>query len=374
MYSKLVSIPAILFLAALASASLALAQVGSPGAVYTMTNSAQGNEVLEFERLADGALRFAAAYPTEGLGSGDGLGNQGGIVLSDDGRWLLVVNAGSDEISVFAVGSSGLILAGKAPSGGVRPISVAVHKKLVYVVHAGGGVGSTDSIQGFTLDSTGELSELPASERDLSAPATGPAQIGFSPDGRFVLVTEKATSRIDVFLLDAEGYATGPIAHPSAGQTPFAFAFGKRGQLFVSEVFGGAPDAGAVSSYVLDDSGQLGIVDASVPNTETAPCWLVATKGGRFIFTTNTPDDSLSAYAVGFDGHLDLVDDDGRTGEPGAGTRPLDMDLSDDGRFLYTLNIGNGTISTFRVMPDGSLAQTHVVDGLPGGVNGLAAR
>ena len=115
-------------------------------------------------------------------------------------------------------------------------------------------------------------------------------------------------------------------------------------------------------------------VEASVPNTETAPCWLVVTKGGRYVFTTNTPDDSLSSYRVDFDGGLELVDEDGRTGEPGAGTRPLDMDLSDDGRFLYTLNIGNGTISTFRVRPEGSLEHLHVIDGIPGGVNGLAAR
>jgi 6-phosphogluconolactonase (cycloisomerase 2 family) len=50
------------------------------------------------------------------------------------------------------------------------------------------------------------------------------------------------------------------------------------------------------------------------------------------------------------------------------------MDLSRDGRHLYTLNIGDGTISTFRVGPDGSLTLTSTIDGVPSGVNGLAAR
>jgi 6-phosphogluconolactonase len=347
---------------------------GVAGAVYTMTNDAGGNAVVAYARLADGSLRLAGTHPTGGLGSGDDLGNQGGVVLSDDGRWLLVVDAGSDELSVFAVRKRGLALVDTAPSGGVRPISVAVHHDLVYVVHAGGAVGDVDTIAGLRLSPKGRLRPLPGSSRPLGVPNAGPAQIGFSPDGRFLIVTEKATSFIDVFPVDADGYTGSPVWNPSVGETPFAFDFGKRDQLFVSEVFGGAEDAGAVSSYSLGSDGSLQTIAGSVPNTETAPCWLVVGQGGRYAFTTNTPDDSLSAYAIDFEGFLHLVDADGRTGEPGAGRSPLDMDLSDDGRFLYTLNIGDDTISTFRVGRDGSLRHLGVIDGVPDGANGLAAR
>jgi 6-phosphogluconolactonase len=359
---------------ALAGVSASAADPGVVGAAYTMTNAPGGNEVLAYDRLADGSVRFAGAYDTGGLGSGGGLGNQGGVVLSANKRWLLVVNAGSDQLSLFEVRRRGLALKDVVYSGGTRPISVAMNKNLVYVVHDGGSVGDSDSVFGFRLQPDGELFPLSGSSSPLSAAATAPAQIGFSPDGRFLLVSEKATSRIDVFPVDEAGYLDAAVINPAAGQTPFAFAFGHRDLLFVSEVFGGANDAGAVSSYSLGADGQLATVDASVPNTETAPCWLVVTKGGRYVFTTNTPDDSLSAYAIDFDGRLELVDDDGRTGEPGPGTRPLDMDLSDDGRFLYTLNIGNGSISTFRVLPDGGLEHRSATAGLPGGVNGLAVR
>jgi 6-phosphogluconolactonase (cycloisomerase 2 family) len=296
------------------------------------------------------------------------------VVLSDKGRWLLVVNAGSDEISVFAVHRRGLTLTDTAPSGGVRPVSVAVSEDLVYVVHAGGAVGDTDSVTGFRLDRRGHLTPLVGSSRPLSGSDTAPAQVDFTPDGRFLLVTEKATSNIVVFALDRDGYTGAAVVNPAEGITPFAFAFGKRDQVFVSEVFGGAEDAGAVSSYRLQADGTLGVIDASIPNTETAPCWLVVTRGARYLYTTNTPDDSLSGYAIDFDGHIELLDADGRTGEPGPGTRPLDMDLSDDGRFLFTLNVGDGTISTFAVRHDGSLDHLDVVDGVPAGVNGLAAR
>lgn len=364
----------IIVLALLPVAGTASAQNGVVGAVYTATNDPAGNTVLQYDRLADGSLVYQGAYDTGGLGSGDGLGNQGGVVISDDGRWLLAVNAGSDEVSAFAIGRHGLSLTDTEYSGGIRPVSVAIHQDLVYVVHAGGAVGGADSLGALRLQPDGSLDHLAGSSVALSAANTGPAQVGFSPDGRFVVVTEKATNRLAVFPVADDGYAGPGVFNASAGQTPFAFDFGKRDLLFVSEVFGGAADAGAVSSYRLLRDGTLETVSASVPNTETAPCWLVATKGGRFLFTTNTPDDSLSAYDVGFDGQISLVDADGRTGEPGAGTAPLDMDLSDDGRHLYTLNIGNGSVSTFRVGSDGSLTETSTRAGLPTGVNGLAAR
>lgn len=360
--------------ASLVLAAPADAQGGVIGAVYTMTNDAAGNAVLEFDRMADGRLAFQASHDTGGLGSGGGLGNQGGLVISDDGRWLLVVNAGSDEVSVFAIGKGGLALTDTEPSGGVRPVSVAIHDDLVYVAHAGGAVGDADSVTAFHLGPHGDLEWLAGSGVPLSAPSTAPAQVGFSHDGRFALVTEKATSVLAVFPVDRDGYPGPGVYNPAAGTTPFAFDFGKRDQVFVSEVFGGAPDAGAVSSYRLLDDGTLETLAPSVPNHETAPCWLVVTEGARYAFTTNTPDDSLSAYAIGFDGGLTLVDEDGRTGEPGTGTGPLDMDLSDDGRHLYTLNVGNGTISTFRIGPHGSLTETSTATGLPAGVNGLAAR
>jgi 6-phosphogluconolactonase len=340
------------------------------GAVYTMTNAEDGNEVLVYDRRADGSLLPAGRYDTGGLGSPGALGgNQGGVVLSDDGRWLLVVNPGSDEISLFSVHNHGLRLRDTALSGGDLPISVAIHENLVYVVHAG-----DDSIAGFRIRRNGRLSPLVGSGHSLSGVGTMPAQIGFSPDGRFLLVTEKATNSIDVFRLNRHGEVVDVVQNASAGVTPFAFAFGKRGQLFVSEVFGGADDAGAVSSYQLKPDGTLNVISESVPNTETAPCWLVVTRGGRYVYTTNTPDDSLSAYATDFGGHLELLAADGRSGEPGPGTKPLDMDLSDGDRFLYTLNIGNNRISTFGVEWDGSLTLLWDGPDLPAGANGLAAR
>src|SRR3954447_27023812 len=99
---------AIVGLAAAAALAVAAAATAAPseagrGAVYTLTNSPAGNAVLVYTRAADGALVPAASYPTGGLGTGAGLGSQGAVVFSDDGRRLLAVNAGSDSVSLFAV-------------------------------------------------------------------------------------------------------------------------------------------------------------------------------------------------------------------------------------------------------------------------------
>ena len=355
------------------TASLAAAVAADraqPGAVYTLSNAATGNVVLVFDRAADGTLAAAGAFPTGGLGTGGGLGSQGALVLSQGGRFLLAVNAGSDEVSVLRVRPSSLELVGTVPSGGDQPTSVTVHKDLVYVLNAGGA----GNIVGFRLGRSGALSPIAGSTRPLSSAAAAPAQVEFSPNGRVLVVTERETNVISTYLVGRDGLVTGPNVNPSAGATPFGFAFDNSGRLLVSEAFGGAADASASSSYVLHDDGTLTLLSGSVPTTETAACWLVVTNSGRFAYVTNTGSGSLSGYGIEPDGRLTLLDADGRTGETGAGSAPIDAAFDVASRFLYTLNAGNGSISAFAVRSNGSLAELEGVAGLPAGAVGLAAR
>lgn len=339
------------------------------GEVYTMTNAAAGNSVLVFERDARGRLHAAGEYDTGGLGTDGGLGNQGGVILNRSGRWLFVVNAGSNQVSVFRVGRHGLRLVDVADSGGVRPVSLTLDRDLLYVLNAG-----SDSITGFHVSRHGKLEPLVGSTRPLSGAGTGPAQISFSPDGEQLVVTEKATNRIVAYQLDEDGIPSAPIVHDSVGQTPFGFAFDRRGRLFVSEAAGGAADAGSVSSYDLEDDGDLETISGAVPTTESAACWVVITGNGRYAYTTNAGSGTVSGYTIGRDGSLTLLDADGVTGVTGAGSTPIDMAFSVNSRYLYTLNAGNDTISAFRVDHNGSLHPVQTLDGLPDGTNGLAAR
>ncbi|MEK6640390.1 MAG: beta-propeller fold lactonase family protein [Nitrospirota bacterium] len=335
--------------------------------VYTMSNASSGNAVLAFEQRGD-TLIPAGSFPTQGTGSGGGLGNQGAIVLSDDGDTLLAVNAGSDEVSVFRVHANGLTLADKVSSGGVRPISIAVHEDWVYVLNAGGsGIGN---ITGFVLTSRDTLKPIPGSTRPLSGPATAPAQVEFNPEGDTLVVTEKATRIIDTYTVDDDGIATGPVSHASSGITPFGFSFNKRGILIVSEAFGGAANASAVSSYALHQ-GSLRLLSASVPDLQSAVCWIVVTKNGKFAFGSNTGSNNISSYRVGRDGTLTLL----ASVAASTGAAPIDMALRGNSKFLYVLNATAHTIDVLRVdRGNGHLTPVTSLSGLPAGANGLVAR
>src|SRR5215471_5414010 len=214
----------LLAVAALASfsASAALAQADR-GAVYVLTNQTP-NSVLVFARAADGTLSFSGNFATGGSGGGTGvdpLGSQGSLVL---GRWhrrLFAVNAGSNDVSVFAVDGLNLGLLDRVGSGGAMPVSVAVHENLVYVVNAGG----TPNIQGFFVEpSSGHLIQIPGSSQALPGGASAsPGQIGISPDGDVLLVTEKGTNQIDTWTLTDEGLPVNGQVIASHGAVPFGF-------------------------------------------------------------------------------------------------------------------------------------------------------
>ena len=343
------------------------------GAVYVASNEAAGNRILQFHRDDSGALTPVGSFNTGGLGTGGGLGNQGGLVLTDNGEWLLVVNAGSNDISVFTVGSDGdfLRLADREASGGQHPISIAAKRGLVYVLNAGGAVGVTDNISGFRLSRHGQLVPIPGSTAPLSAGNVGPAEIHFGSDDDELFVTEKNTNRIDVFQLDEQGLIRSSQTFNSTGVTPFGFAVSRFDNILVSNAAGGAVNASSLTSYRFDD-GVLRVLAGPVATNQSAACWAVVTRSGDFAYTTNTGSASVSAYSIAADGTPTLLNGDGITAVTGKG--PIDAGFSFDDKFLFVLNSGDHSISTFAVRRDGSLTGAGTTYGLPAASNGLAAR
>ena len=127
-----------------------------------------------------------------------------------------------------------------------------------------------------------------------------------------------------------------------------------------------------MSSYEVADDGDLQIISASVPTHQTAACWVVLSRTERFAYTANTPDDSFSSFFVHRDGSLELRESQAASLPTGSG--PVDMAFSHDGRFLYSLNAGNGTVGAFWANPfSGSLKPLAGAANLPATVNGLAA-
>ena len=361
--------------AALALAGLSLPAVATDdgdndegfrsGKVFTSSNAVGANELLVYAAGPGGQLTLQTRLATQGHGTGTGLGNQGAVTLSGSGRHLFVVNALSNTVSTFSVRRSGLTLESTVDSGGQRPISVTEHDGIVYVLNAGGA----GNVAGFR-NLLGTLSPLTDSVRPLSASGgTGPAQVGFDNDGEVLVVTEKATNKLTTYRVRHDGRIGAPVVTASVGVTPFGFAFDRRGNVLVSEAFGGAANASAVSSYGFEDGAQPLAISRSVADTQSAACWVVVTPNGRYAYVTNTGSGSISSYAVQKSGKVSL----NQAVAAAAGAGPIDAAIAATGRALYVLNSGSQTISSFSVGTDGSLANPGSVAGVPAGANGLAA-
>ncbi len=411
------------------------------GAVYAMTNALTTNQIKVFRRAADGTLTAAQTINTGGGGSGfqrqgiDSLTSQGGLILDKAHRYLFAVNtetllSNTDDcqmgtISSFLVGPDGsLTLADRVPSGGLFPDSLTVDGNQLYVLNAGGpgttpacGVGP--NITGFTVSANGLLTAItestqpidpgtspgspgncdpgpfpPGFECGQNPPAfpRAPAQIGFTPDGDFMIVTVKSTNTIHVFPRDDNGapltptvYQGGTPAFPNP--TYFGFAFDKNGNLLMNEAFGrdssiGAGNAGAVSSFAIGRrTGTLTPISQSVANAQTTPCWAVVDPlGQRHLYVSNNNSDSISSYTIGDDGSLTLLEMAAGMGIGANDMAIVSVNVRESGLaktkvYLYANNAGEGKVGAWKVNPDGTLTSMGTFGTLPAndGAQGLAA-
>lgn len=346
-------------LSALLARSLDDADEGG-GAIFALTNATTGNAVVVYHRAADGSLEPAGTYPTGGLGTEAGLGSQNAVIVTDDHRFVLAVNAGSHSISSFRIRHDGLQLVHTLPSGGVMPTSIAVRNGLVVVLNA----GQPNNISGFRLAPLGRLSAIPGFTRPLSAAQTSPAQVAFSYDGDTVIVTERATNMISTFAVE-DDQLDGPFFTPSAGPTPFGFAVGQRNTVLVSE----AGAAGGASTYRVTGDG-VTAVSSAIMTGQRAACWAAVTPDGRFGYVTNAGTGNISGFAIASDGSAALLDADGITAVTGG--NPTDVAMSHDGRYLYARVANLSAIAVFRINPDGSLTALPSLTGTPAGLAGLA--
>jgi 6-phosphogluconolactonase len=334
--------------------------------VYTLSNQANGNKVLAYRRAGNGMLTYAASYGAGGNGTGGGLGNQGAVILSNEKKILLAVNAGSNSISSFRIKSSGLDLRCTVSSGGVQPVSIAQHDDLVYVLNSGG----SGNISGFRLKEDGTLSPIYNSTRPLSSATAGAAQISFVNNGKVLVVTEKATNKIITYKINQWDRPGAMHSITSATPTPFGFAVGKDGNIFVSEAAGGAAGASKVSSYRINYAGSISLTQGMTGANQSAACWVVLTKNGKYAYTTNTASNNISSFNVNpWSGSFSVSEAIAATTQAG----PIDADITSNSKFLYVLNGAAHSIQAFAIDDDGSLSSVQTLSGLPVGANGLAA-
>ena len=353
------------------TAGLALALAGPAAAsadhvvghVYTNDNSTGTNTISGFDRHADGTLTPipGSPFPAGGAGTGSSLASQGAVQISSDGRYLLAVDAGSNQISVLRIHRNGtltLVPSGPVSSGGDDPVSLAEHDGLVYVANAG---SADTNYTGFVLGRHGQLEPLPGSTFALPADAQ-PGDVLFNSTGTNLVGTRigttAAASAVDSFRVDRGGRldpaAGSPFAAQGAGPFGSEFRPTDPGQLFVSNAHAG-PGAGTVSAFDVGRDGTLSSVDGSpFADDQTAPCWVEISHDGGYLFTVNTASGSISSYSIARDGSLTLLGSTPVSG--GRGVSAVDARLSTDGRTLYLNETAAGQIGEFAVK-GGSLTE-----------------
>jgi 6-phosphogluconolactonase len=341
-----------------APASASASSDASPvvGHVYVNDNTIGANTIGAFDRQADGTLTPEAGSPFAAGGAGTssgGLASQGALQLSADGRFLIAVDAGSNQISVLRIrpdGSLRLVSHGVVSSGGLLPDSVAVFGDLVYVANSGNGSNYT----GFRLRPNGRLDPIPGST--VSLPAVNgfnaaPGDVLFNGTGTKLVGTEVGTSLIDSFTVGSDGRLTAAPGSPFPAQAagPFGSEFRPTdpGQLFVSNAHAGTL-AGTVSAFTDSPDGTLSSIQGSpFPDGQTAPCWVEITHNGKYLFTVNTASGTISSYRIAAGGTLTLLGSTPVSKQGGVGA--VDARLSPDGSVLYVDESAAGAVGAFAV-------------------------
>ncbi len=344
-------------------------RAGAQSVVYSITNEASGNKVIAFDRSDDGTISESGRYSTGGTGTDGGLGNQGALTISKNKKFLYVVNPGSNDISVMYINKDGsLNMVSKIGSGGETPVSITERNGLIYVLNAGG----TGNVTGFGFNQQGQIMQLSNSTKPLSSTNAGAAQVAFSTNGKVLIITEKATNTITTYNVLYNGKLGIMHNFQSAGTTPFGFDIGNNNNFFVSEAAGGAAGASTISSYHVENSGQVSLIDGPFATGESAVCWVVLTKNKQTMFATNTASNTISSVKVSGLGNLSMANGGNTT--PAMST-PLDAALDANSNYLYVLATGQNAIITYSVGNNGQLTQIDVDDqNLPNRMTGLVVK
>ena len=313
------------------------------GAAFFLSNPDGPNTVEAFSRnTATGLLTYLGSFPTGGNGSKAIQGSQAHAVVAK-GNLLYAVNSGSDSFSTFRIGSDGRpTWLATTPSNGVRPVSIAIHGNLLFVLNQGidaddAGGPQAASIRGFLINSSGIPSPIGNATFSFNS-QDAPSDVFFLGDGFRLAVLKSGSDSVEAFNVS-------PTGELSNNQT-----------ITVGKFPGNQPVGGAANSnlpwtgfaaVIADDAGRgaavvsfsatanLTIQSEADADDDIDPCWVVTSIKGDRLWSSNFMPKSLTLYLV--DGNGTLTRSSTYTPQNDTGPGSLDLDVSADGRFLYRL-------------------------------------
>jgi 6-phosphogluconolactonase len=334
------------------------------GYVYVAGNELGHNEIYIFKHNQDGNLTFKGMVASGGGGNGLALNSQGAIVISADKKYLFVVNSGSNSISSFKIDAQGdLALAHTISSGGVTPVSLAINDNRLYVVNSGDG-----TISGFMYDEAGKLLPIENSLQHLSSPSVGPAQIAFSPSGRYLYVTEKRSNKVSILSVRSNGVAMPVASMNSVGTAPSGVEMVRNGYMLVANSDMGAPNGSSLTSYGGSELGILSELSGKIPSGQTDGSWIAATDHGRFAYVSNYGSSNLSSYYISSSGSIHLAQANIESGRS-----PSDITIASNNYNVFVLSPKDHSIYEYVRTPLGGLRVVGKYVNMPESAAGIAS-
>ncbi|MEO5591828.1 MAG: beta-propeller fold lactonase family protein [Chitinophagaceae bacterium] len=291
---------------------------GQPAAqghlIYLETNDAAGNAVLAYVQKADSTIEalpgspFATGgkglnNPTQGLGPDDA---DNEVVITQDNKFLLAVNAGSRSIAVFRIGTDGSLTAVSGSpfnSGGPNPESIAVSGQYVYVVNKGTNdpetSGNEPNYTIMKMDANGTLT--PVDNSTIKAiSGSSPSQALLSNDRHFLFGSDflgfmltPVQGSLRSFTIGSDHkltVASAPIVIPGKGGALGLWQHPSANILYV-----GFPLQGKVAVYNIDVStGALNF--SKTVDAGPAACWLRTSKDGKYLYALNSGENTISIF------------------------------------------------------------------------------
>lgn len=292
------------------------------GWVVTASN-ATNNALLVYD--ANGVL--TQTVPTNGQGGASN--NAGGIAV--DGQTVAAVNFGSQNVSIFAAGASGVTFSQLVPTA-TSPLSVAFGGDHLYVL----GTTTVESHkrhgQAFDLDADGVVA--------LVAGDGSSGQVGVTASS--LIITEKS-GLVETVGLKA-GAVTGEsqaVTIPAGSDTPFGLITrGDNAYVTIAH----SDEVALVKNGAVRQIVATGIVGGA---GQHSPCWLAL--AGPYLYSSNSPSHGITRYiATGTQIIIDQLVAATLTGAP--------TDIASGGGRVAVIDGGGGErLTQFEIADDGTL-------------------
>ncbi len=286
------------------------------------------------------------------------------ITVSSNGFFAYVANSQANNVTAFRIGTNGALLRGESTAATLNPASVGTtpralvisqDSRFLYVANSG-----SDSVTVFSIGTAGLLTRVPpttANPNPVAAGGSAPIALTTSSPGRFLYVANSTSNTVTAFQIETSGLLTqvppaGPGTNPVSisGTGPTALAMSPNGQFLY--VTNGASNT--VTAFQVATSGLLTLVPPTGPNPNpvstggATPNGIAVASNGAHLYIANG-EGNVSAFAIGGNGLLTLVPASGTTLNPTpAGSSPAAVTISQDGQFLYVANRG-GSVSAYTI-------------------------